>query len=130
MLEVGVGTGLALPTYARDRRITGIDLSAEMIDYGTAAARTAACTDRVRFHEGDAGSMPFADDTFDLIVSSMSQHHWSDVGAVIRPSGIVPVVQDGDRGLAGGAACRSETRLVPTEAGGQQSITITWCRKS
>jgi phosphatidylethanolamine/phosphatidyl-N-methylethanolamine N-methyltransferase len=31
VLEAGVGTGLSLPLYARDKRITGIDLSAEML---------------------------------------------------------------------------------------------------
>lgn len=31
VLEVGVGTGLALPHYVRSKRITGIDLSKEML---------------------------------------------------------------------------------------------------
>src|SRR5690348_5420385 len=30
-LEVGVGTGLALPHYGPDKRVTGIDLSEEML---------------------------------------------------------------------------------------------------
>src|SRR5690606_34003358 len=31
VLEVGVGTGLALPRYGADKRVTGIDLSREML---------------------------------------------------------------------------------------------------
>jgi len=32
VLEVGVGTGLSLPLYPRDVKITGIDLSSEMLE--------------------------------------------------------------------------------------------------
>ena len=40
VLEVGVGTGLSLPRYAPGKRVTGIDLSGEML--AQARARTAA----------------------------------------------------------------------------------------
>jgi len=40
VLEVGVGTGLALPHYGRDKRVTGIDLSADML--ARARARVAS----------------------------------------------------------------------------------------
>src|SRR5450756_1755099 len=40
VLEVGVGTGLALPHYRRDKRITGIDLSSEMLDRARARVQS------------------------------------------------------------------------------------------
>ncbi len=48
VLEVGVGTGLALPHYSAEKRITGIDLSADMLD--RARARAA----RLKLHNVDA----------------------------------------------------------------------------
>ena len=86
ILDVGTGPGtipIDLATAAPQLTIDGLDLSAPMIDHAAAAARVAGCDDRVTFVAADAGDMPFPDGSFDLIMSSMSQHHWSDVPAVV-----------------------------------------------
>ena len=38
----------------------------------------------VTFTVADAAALPFPDATFDLVVSTISQHHWSDPGAGLR----------------------------------------------
>jgi hypothetical protein len=43
---------------------------------------------------------------------------------LVRPGQSPPVVESGERG-----DCRSEPRIVPSEAGGERQIRITWCRK-
>lgn len=69
ILEVGVGTGLALPMYPRHCRIVGIDLSEGML----AKAKERAETHRlahVQLHRMDAGAMEFDDDSFDTVVAA------------------------------------------------------------
>ncbi len=98
ILDVGTGPGtvpIDLATAAPRLTIHGLDLSVQMIDHARAAARSAGCEDRVTFVAGDAGDMPFPDGSFDLIVSSMSQHHWSDAPAVVRE--ICRVLRPGGR---------------------------------
>jgi hypothetical protein len=54
----------------------------------------------------------------------------ADVGAIHRPRAVddsASFPEGGDRILRGG--CRSETRMVSSEAGGERPIRITWCRK-
>lgn len=69
ILEVGVGTGLSLPLYPRDVRVTGIDVSAEML----AKARQRACSQRLvqveSLLEMDAENMSFPADSFDKVVA-------------------------------------------------------------
>jgi phosphatidylethanolamine/phosphatidyl-N-methylethanolamine N-methyltransferase len=69
ILEVGVGTGLSLPFFRADSRVTGIDVSAEML----AKARRRV-TQRKLLHvdtllEMDAENLSFRDNSFDSVIA-------------------------------------------------------------
>ncbi len=68
VLEVGVGTGLALPYYSPEKRITGIDLSKEMLRKARERTRKNALTNVQALHEMDAEATSFGDATFDIAV--------------------------------------------------------------
>jgi ubiquinone/menaquinone biosynthesis C-methylase UbiE len=65
-LEVAIGTGLNLPHYPSDVKLTGLDISSEML----AAARIKATELEisVELEEGDAQDLPFPDATFDTVI--------------------------------------------------------------
>ena len=69
VLEVGVGTGLALPHYAGTKRITGIDLSAEMLKRARDRVRENGLSHVEHLLEMDAEATSFADATFDIAVA-------------------------------------------------------------
>ncbi len=62
VLEVAVGTGLNLPHYPDDVRLTGVDLSDRMLDLARGRDRTAT------LRQADAHALPFADGSFDTVV--------------------------------------------------------------
>jgi phosphatidylethanolamine/phosphatidyl-N-methylethanolamine N-methyltransferase len=69
VLEVGVGTGLALPMYPRHCQIVAIDFSEGMLE--KAKQRTAEYRmDHVTLHRMDAGAMEFDDSSFDTVVAA------------------------------------------------------------
>jgi phosphatidylethanolamine/phosphatidyl-N-methylethanolamine N-methyltransferase len=68
-LEVGVGTGLSLPDYSPNNRLTGIDLSVPMLH----KAKQRAAQHRLRNVDGlavmDAQHLGFRDGVFDVVVA-------------------------------------------------------------
>jgi SAM-dependent methyltransferase len=98
VLEVGCGPGHLSGQLAgqHDLEVTGLDLDPAMI------TRARASTDRAgnrggrrpSFLVGDVASLAFPDGSFDLVVSTLSMHHWADpatglaeIGRVLRPGG-------------------------------------------
>ena len=92
VLEVGVGTGLALPHYARDKRITGIDLSAHMLHLARKRIATKGLRCVEALHEMDAEATDFPDASFDTAVAMFvasvvpnPRHLLAEMRRVVRP---------------------------------------------
>ena len=96
ILEVGCGPGHLSIRLARhhDLEVTGLDLDPAMI------ARARANADRhgnggrrqPSFLVGDVAALAFPDRSFELVVSTLSMHHWADptaglaeIARVLRP---------------------------------------------
>jgi SAM-dependent methyltransferase len=97
VLDVGTGPGrlaVAIAHAAPHLHVDGVDLSPAMIAAARRDCAAAGLAERVTFEVADVGRLPYPDATFDLVVSSMSLHHWSDPRAgmrdllrVVRPDG-------------------------------------------
>src|SRR3954463_14945938 len=69
VLEVGVGTGISLLLYPRDVKITGIDVSREMLDKARRRVARQHLTNVEALLEMDAEHMSFPDASFDKVVA-------------------------------------------------------------
>jgi ubiquinone/menaquinone biosynthesis C-methylase UbiE len=84
-VDLGGGPGdlaLKLAQMAPALDVTGVDLSDGMLAQARERARQAGLEKRVSFRKGDVATIPFPDDALDLVVSTLSLHHWSDPGEI------------------------------------------------
>jgi phosphatidylethanolamine/phosphatidyl-N-methylethanolamine N-methyltransferase len=100
VLEVGVGTGMALPCYGPSVEVTGIDISPEML------VKTAERVERQRLKARvtgltvmDAGNLAFADASFDVAVAMYvitavpdPDAALAEMSRVVRPGGTLIIV--------------------------------------
>jgi phosphatidylethanolamine/phosphatidyl-N-methylethanolamine N-methyltransferase len=109
VLEVGIGTGLNLPLYPPTCRLTGIDLSQEMLDKAVERVQTLAMSD-VTLKVMDATSMDFADNEFDKALATYTISAVPDPVAVLRemrrvvkPGGVIVILNHfrSERGVMG-----------------------------
>lgn len=91
-LDLGTGSGEAALFLAREfphASVRGVDVSEEMVR--VAKAKVGLDT-RVAFKVGDAASLPYPDDHFDLVAQVNAPPFFSEISRVLSPGGHVIVV--------------------------------------
>ena len=86
LLEVPVGTGvLTMPVYKAlpDAEITCLDYSEDMMASAQKKAEQAQITN-IHFLQGDVGHLPFADESFDIVLSLNGFHAFPDKESAYR----------------------------------------------
>lgn len=96
--DIGCGTGastLVLADRLRNARITAVDLSPEFLKVLAEDARKAACSERVMPTEGSMKSLPFEDESLDLMWSEGAIYNMGFSRGVeawrrfLRPGGVL-----------------------------------------
>lgn len=81
ILDIGTGPGrflLALRQEFPDSELVGVDISPAMVEQAHRNLKKRGRNDRIDVRIAGANSLPFADGTFDRVVSTGSLHHWKD----------------------------------------------------
>lgn len=122
-VDVGTGPGRLLLRVARSRpdlTLHGVDIAPSMVERARHNAERYGFGDRVTVHLAGGTGLPLPDACADVVVSTLSMHHWSDTPAtvaeaarVLRPGGRLVIfdfrsVSDGP--LRQGAAAGPEFR--------------------
>jgi phosphatidylethanolamine/phosphatidyl-N-methylethanolamine N-methyltransferase len=99
LLEVGVGTGLALRHYGPHLKVTGIDLSTDMLKLARKRLKKSSHGNIEALLEMDATSLAFQDSHFDIVVASYvltvvpnPAKVIHELARVTKPGGIVLIV--------------------------------------
>jgi ubiquinone/menaquinone biosynthesis C-methylase UbiE len=83
VLDLGCGAGhVSFAVAPHAATVTAYDLSAQMLETVAAAAHERGF-DNIRTQQGAAEALPFADASFDWVLSRFSAHHWHDVPAAL-----------------------------------------------
>lgn len=95
--DLGCGAGqlaVELAQVAPGLHVTGVDLSNLLLAQALRKAAAAGLAHRVDFRTGNVERTPFEDASLDLVVSTLSLHHWRDpiavldeIARILRPGG-------------------------------------------
>jgi SAM-dependent methyltransferase len=81
LLDIGTGPGrllIAIRKTLPDTALVGVDISPAMVGQAKRNTKTYGQDSGIEVGVADANALPFADETFDRVVSTGSLHHWKD----------------------------------------------------
>lgn len=97
LLDLGCGAGHASFTAAAHvAQVVAYDLSEQMLVLVGKTAQEKGLSN-IQLQQGVAESLPFADASFDVVISRYSAHHWHDVGRALRE--VKRVLKPGGRAI-------------------------------
>ncbi len=108
LLEVGVGTGLALPHYRSDLKVTGIDFSEDMLKKARARVEEDGLDHVQELRQMDARALDFPDNHFDVVaamhivsVVPEPERVVSEMARVCKPGGKIVITNHfaSDKGI-------------------------------
>lgn len=125
VLDVATGSGnAALPAARAGGLVVATDLAPELFPPGRAAAQAEGL--RVRWDEGDAEALPYADSSFDIVVSCVgvmfAPHHQqaaAELLRVTRRGGRIGLVAWTPEGFVGQLLATLKPYAAPPPAGAQ-----------
>ncbi|HVR41604.1 MAG TPA: class I SAM-dependent methyltransferase [Thermoanaerobaculia bacterium] len=131
-LEVGCGQGATLNYLAEHgARMIGIDMSEVSLLGARAGARELGVSENVRLARADAEHLPFAEGSFDRVISIGVLHHTPDIAGAIeeirralRPGGtaIIMLYRTGNPKWWATRTARGISRMVDAVAGKRYAI--------
>ena len=118
IVELGVGTGLALPLYAPEKRVTGVDLSNDMLEVarGRVARHELRCVEALLERDAEATGLPEAgfDVAVAMFVASVvpsPMRLMAEMRRLVRPGGAIFVINHFS--AAGGPRLAVERAMAP-----------------
>lgn len=103
ILDVAIGTAdltLELLRQGKANRITGLDVSRQMMAIGEQKVAKAGYADKVTFEYGSALEMPYEDESFDVVTCAYGVRNFSDLERglsemyrVLKPGGQVMILE-------------------------------------
>ena len=108
ILEIGFGGGLSTQLASNDAPqgfVAGIDHSTTMVKVARSRNADAIKAGRMELNQGDAGSVPYPDNSFDVVFSLHSIYFWTNpleclrgFSRVLKPGGLLAItIQPKDR---------------------------------